>query len=1210
MKTSRSFRVLTAAVLAALLSAPAHGFTFKHAPEYSYSDGKKVAELQLLAKGEELEGIIDKAQYELDPSLAKGVKSSTAYWTGILGPKAKNTTPWQIFITTRKNNGNASATTMSFSIKKGDLALTKDNYVALQLQKGKKLIQMTEAVGNADKAPDGSFGLSMITIGQYLGAARKGAVDGWWTDTDTVLPTNEQAADFVGTFRHELGHALGIIWHSEYLDKNGKPFNPQTEAEAENASGSAFSRQVTDPNAWNYHLYDQNLNQGKPGMPVLTTSQFNARKKKNPGLKKSDFFIVDDEGSNTSRKGHAFFIGKHVTEALDGATFYGVSGLPVNTWEGSSFEGSHLETTGMMSHRFYGNYTGFMEAELAVMQDLGYDFDRKAYFGYSVYGNGQTITNEHGYFARNSDGTGYKKGTPSKVPLGIGLHIYGSRNTVTQAADILTEGTGATGVRIDGMQNTLIVPQKTRIKADGLRGNGILVSYGRDQVINQEGTVTAAGKGGTAVRFDFGSSSNGASDEYRGSYIRYRRKVNEKTGEFTTSSNPRLTNMDSDSYNVAADELNGPLVREYNLSGKLKGGQYAVYISRNALVKNINVNRGAQISGDIVSDWKHFKTDGSYDAKAGSKFREPLYIQYNGNAYEYDSYVPDLVTNLNFNTDLTYQGSVTGNDNLKLNVKKGTLRYGGKADVVGVNVEKGATLLGGSYTVHDMTLMTTTDNASRLTDLDRGNLISLGTIGAGSEASSMKITGALISTGTLQGMAGGSKGTIEVSGSAAVKGSNVIARQLLPDEKFTVLKAASVYGPVKNGEETPYKFGMLNEIGEVEGSTAVVTGKAANNLGEMDSTQAETYDAMMEMYDSLTESGDSRRNEMRSLFTLTPSETKKVLSSLASNTAAKSMALAQRSTMTKQILSSRLNDAFKPAETSAEIPLLHLTDSNDGGIPVTLKTLEPADNDLWVKYGKNWGDMREGSDYHSTTAMIGWDKQIAPSWRAGVFAGYGRTGFSDAENGNELRDTRVGLYTGFHTAKTEGMAYLDYGWMNNRLHRRLSGMYLGSGERSARYHSRILELGGEYLFDLNAGKNTPWHVRPYVNAQLSRLWQNGYSEQGAGIFGQDVDGKKNDYIAAGTGIEWKRYLAGGSYAIRAGVKHAFTGAEPKLRYGYLGDAANHYDMKNVQDKTHFLLSVGGEVEIAKGLTIGGDAAFERGSHDKDWSCSVTVKRTW
>ena len=42
----------------------------------------------------------------------------------------------------------------------------------------------------------------------------------------------------------------------------------------------------------------------------------------------------------------------------------------------------------------------------------------------------------------------------------------------------------------------------------------------------------------------------------------------------------------------------------------------------------------------------------------------------------------------------------------------------------------------------------------------------------------------------------------------------------------------------------------------------------------------------------------------------------------------------------------------------------------------------------------------------------------------------------------------------------------------------------------------------------------------------------------------------------------------------------------------------------------FVLSIGGEAEVAKGWRIGGDAGFTRGRHDKDFSCSVTVKRMW
>jgi uncharacterized protein with beta-barrel porin domain len=309
--------------------------------------------------------------------------------------------------------------------------------------------------------------------------------------------------------------------------------------------------------------------------------------------------------------------------------------------------------------------------------------------------------------------------------------------------------------------------------------------------------------------------------------------------------------------------------------------------------------------------------------------------------------------------------------------------------------------------------------------------------------------------------------------------------------------------------------------------------------------------------------------------------------------------------MTRHLLSSRLNEAFLPKPVKVKLPEASLDGGNGSALDVSLKLLEPAENDIWLKFGKNWGDLKDDADYHSSTTLLGWDKAVAPNWRAGVYAGYSKTAFTDSTAGNELKDTRIGLYAGYNKAGREGLVFLNYGWMRNKLHRGVMGM-----TASADYHSRILELGGEYLYDLQAQKDVPWHVRPYVNVQLSRLWQNGYSETGADVFNQVVDSKHNDYFGAGAGVEFKRYLSGGNYAIRVGIRHAFAGAEPRLRYSYMGNQANSYDMRNVQDKTHFVLSIDGETELAKGWSLGGDAGFTRGSHDKDWFCSVTVKRMW
>ncbi|WP_394062991.1 autotransporter domain-containing protein [Alcaligenes sp. WGS1538] len=457
--------------------------------------------------------------------------------------------------------------------------------------------------------------------------------------TPSQLPLTGQV-DYNAVIFHELGHALGI--GSMIKDKDG----PGT-------STPYFS---PDLNRWDAGLRDDNGNPARPNQAVLCVPC------KNPY----------DPDAFDLRKDQGYFTGSHVQDALDGA----MPGIPVSMLRNHDDPQagvdanylSHIELrNSLMSHQPYRNYTGFMEAEIAALQDMGLHIDRKNFFGYSVYGNDVTLTNTRGFFARNASGTAYLPGQYNQATQGLGLHIYGERNTITQAADLLSAGPGGVGVRVDGSENTLIIPQATRIHAQGWYGRGLQFSYGRHHTIVQQGEVRADGRDGVGALFDFGHNSSGDEADYRGSW---------------------LWRVKGDQYLPPPEILQGALVSHYDLSGPLSGKKAAIQIADNAWVRNINIMQGASIQGDILSRYSSRDADGelrltrlSFGQKADAQGRATPQAD------------PDF--------RLYYESNIQGGDNLAVVVAGGAASLNGNHVLYGLRVDPGATLGGhSSYAIH------------------------------------------------------------------------------------------------------------------------------------------------------------------------------------------------------------------------------------------------------------------------------------------------------------------------------------------------------------------------------------------------------------------------------------------------------------------------------------------------------------------------------
>ena len=591
----------------------------------------------------------EKTQWTLDANHLGSLQYAGEYWSSLVGNLATNTSAVRVAVAALHPTDEIGTAAFSEIVTSGAYA----GYTELAAN---VLFNQTMPTAKGDSTGIILCDTPGSSQSDYFGPMQ-------------VLPHNGKTEHLASVVAHELGHAFGLTATVDTV------YDIYDNAEY------FFKDQL---NNFERHLVDSFGEKAEPGMEVIWAD-----------YARSGTFVVDD---------HAFFQGPITMQVLSGAILDNnllTGGIPINGFEDGEPELSHMELkNSMMSHQSYRNYTGFMEAELAIFKDIGFALDLKDHFGYSIYTSGLVdFENTNGYFARNSDGSAYVEGKYNQTFMGIGLHIYGAGNTITQKADILSEGFGGAGIRMDGWRgaveikpgeyeyvygnNHLTIDNNVRVHSNGERGTGLMVAYGKEHVLVNRGDVAAVGYGGVAARFDFGGNLLGsdyanAGAELRGSYIFTKWVYDEDEEELVFY----------EQYpDLAAEALDGALADRFDVSGRLHGHAAAIYISDNAYVKEINIMNGADLKGDIISDWdpgdsriQHAAPETLLTTLTFGRQSDPLTGE-----------VIALSADPDFH--LRYRGNITGEKSFVTSVVSGTLDFAGTAKVKSFSLESGATLL-------------------------------------------------------------------------------------------------------------------------------------------------------------------------------------------------------------------------------------------------------------------------------------------------------------------------------------------------------------------------------------------------------------------------------------------------------------------------------------------------------------------------------------
>lgn len=261
-----------------------------------------------------------------------------------------------------------------------------------------------------------------------------------------------------------------------------------------------------------------------------------------------------------------------------------------------------------------------------------------------------------------------------------------------------------------------------------------------------------------------------------------------------------------------------------------------------------------------------------------------------------------------------------------------------------------------------------------------------------------------------------------------------------------------------------------------------------------------------------------------------------------------------------------------------------------------------SDVDWWLRSFGEWESYYDDAvSGKSRSVAAGMDMNTGKETRTGIYGMYNHTELNGGGAEALQQDWRIGAYMGKQHGAVQQYGYVNYGKLGNHFN-------LAEVDMDVKYRGQIVELGGEYKYDLHHADGKTYHVSPYVNVQASRYMQKSYREAIPGYV-LVHDAINNNYLAGETGVELRRELQNGNYAVRLGYKRVLAGEGPELAFTmeYPGGVASQV-YSNPIDKDYLHLTVGGTLKLTKNLSATAEGGWLEGRHDRE--LMADVKLNW